>query len=293
MNLNLLFYIGLTCLLSFGLFQLFAGVFNVPSKREIDTIVAVGKIKREKSSALDVAFFKGSHAIAKHITINPYKRKKMKAMLEALGIMKTPEVVYATAIIKAGICLLCAVIMGFIVPLVAIPLVVLAFLLYTKELQSPTSLMMERREEIDRELPRFVGTIEQELKSRRDVLGIFTDYRKNAGTAFGEELDVTIADMKSSNYENALTRMESRIGSSGLANITRGLIAVLRGDDGKAYFEMLNHEMRALEINQLKMEVLKRPSKIKKYTVLLLVSFIASFFVIIGYQIFTTLPTIF
>ncbi len=125
------------------------------------------------------------------------------------------------------------------------------------------------------------------------MLGILSDYRKNAGLALGEELDITVADMKSSNYEYALTRLESRVGSSGLSNITRGLIAVLRGDDGKLYFEMLNHEMRKLEINQLKMEVLKRPAKIKKYTILLLIAFIATFFVVLGYQIVTTLPTLF
>jgi len=288
-----IFKIALTVLISFGLFQLLAVTFKVPSRREIKTIMAVGKMKKENPNFLDVAFFKGSHKIAKHITLNPYKKQKMNAMLESLGINKTPEVVYATALMKAGLCLLCAIVIGFLIPLVAIAFVVLAILIYFKELDTPTSLMLGRREEINRELPRFVGTIEQELKGRRDILGILTDYRKNAGTALGEELDITVADMKTSNYENALTRMESRIGTSGMSDIMRGLIAVLRGDDGKQYFETLNREMRKLEINQLKLEMLKRPQKAKKYTVMLLLGFIGSFFVIIGYQIFTTLPTIF
>lgn len=288
-----IFKIALTVLISFGLFQLLAVTFKVPSRREIKTIMAVGKMKKENPNFLDVAFFKGSHKIAKHITLNPYKKQKMNAMLESLGINKTPEVVYATALMKAGLCLLCAIVIGFLIPLVAIAFVVLAILIYFKELDTPTSLMLGRREEINRELPRFVGTIEQELKGRRDILGILTDYRKNAGTALGEELDITVADMKTSNYENALTRMESRIGTSGMSDIMRGLIAVLRGNDGIQYFETLNREMRKLEINQLKLEMLKRPQKAKKYTVMLLLGFIGSFFVIIGYQIFTTLPTIF
>jgi len=288
-----IFKIALTALISFGLFQLLTNTFKVPSRREIKTIMAVGKKKKEKPSFLDVAFFKGSHKIEKHLTLNPYKKQKMKAILESLGINKTPEVIYATALMKAGLCLLCAVVIGFLIPLVSIAFVVLAILIYFKELDAPTSLIMGRREEINRELPRFVGTIEQELKSRRDILGILTDYRKNAGTAFGEELDITVADMKTSNYENALTRMETRIGTSGMSDIMRGLIAVLRGDDVKQYFETLNREMRKLEINQLTLEMLKRPQKSKKYTVMLLIGFISSFFVIIGYQIFTTLPKIF
>jgi len=288
-----IFKIALTALISFGLFQLLTNTFKVPSRREIKTIMAVGKKKKEKPSFLNVAFFKGSHEIEKHLTLNPYKKQKMKAILESLGINKTPEVIYATALMKAGLCLLCAVVIGFLIPLVSIAFVVLAILIYFKELDAPTSLIMGRREEINRELPRFVGTIEQELKSRRDILGILTDYRKNAGTAFGEELDITVADMKTSNYENALTRMETRIGTSGMSDIMRGLIAVLRGDDVKQYFETLNREMRKLEINQLTLEMLKRPQKSKKYTVMLLIGFISSFFVIIGYQIFTTLPKIF
>lgn len=288
-----IFKIALTALISFGLFQLLTNTFKVPSRREIKTIMAVGKKKKEKPSFLNVAFFKGSHEIEKHLTLNPYKKQKMKAILESLGINKTPEVIYATALMKAGLCLLCAVVIGFLIPLVSIAFVILAILIYFKELDAPTSLIMGRREEINRELPRFVGTIEQELKSRRDILGILTDYRKNAGTAFGEELDITVADMKTSNYENALTRMETRIGTSGMSDIMRGLIAVLRGDDVKQYFETLNREMRKLEINQLTLEMLKRPQKSKKYTVMLLIGFISSFFVIIGYQIFTTLPKIF
>ena len=288
-----IFKIALTALISFGLFQLLTNTFKVPSRREIKTIMAVGKKKKENPSFLDVAFFKGSHEIEKHLTLNPYKKQKMKAILESLGINKTPEVIYATALMKAGLCLLCAVVIGFLIPLVSIAFVILAILIYFKELDAPTSLIMGRREEINRELPRFVGTIEQELKSRRDILGILMDYRKNAGTAFGEELDITVADMKTSNYENALTRMETRIGTSGMSDIMRGLIAVLRGDDVKQYFETLNREMRKLEINQLTLEMLKRPQKSKKYTVMLLIGFISSFFVIIGYQIFTTLPKIF
>jgi tight adherence protein C len=290
---HLLVYGFTGCLLSFGLYQLLGGVFHVPTRREVKTIVAVGKRKREKKKRFEALFFKGAHVISKYITINPYKRKKLEAIFRSLGMTTTPEVLYATALIKGAMCLVIAAIMAIFLPIISLALVVLAILIFFKEIQRPASIMLERREEIDRELPRFVGVIEQELKSRRDVLGILSDYRKNAGLALGEELDITVADMKSSNYENALTRLESRVGSSGLSNITRGLIAVLRGDDGKLYFEMLNHEMRKLEINQLKMEVLKRPAKIKKYTILLLIAFIATFFVVLGYQIVTTLPTLF
>ena len=45
---------------------------------------------------------------------------------------------------------------------------------------------------MEKELPRFVANIEQELKASRDVLAIIENYKKNAGEAFAGEL--TMAD---------------------------------------------------------------------------------------------------
>lgn len=65
--------------------------------------------------------------------------------------------------------------------------------------------MKKRRKLIENEIPRFALTIGQNLENDRDVLKILTSYRRVAGKDFGAELDQTIADMKTGNYENALT----------------------------------------------------------------------------------------
>ena len=61
-----------------------------------------------------------------------------------------------------------------------------------------------------------------------------------AGRDFGAELDQTIADMKTGNYENALIRFETRIGRPMLWDVVRGLVGVLRGDDQRMYFKMIS-----------------------------------------------------
>lgn len=61
-------------------------------------------------------------------------------------------------------------------------------------------------------------------------------FRMNAGESLSGELDILIADMRSSNYEAALTRFESRINSPMLSDVVRGLIGVLRGDDSAVVF---------------------------------------------------------
>lgn len=104
-------------------------------------------------------------------------------------------------------------------------------------------------------------TVGQSLENDRDVLKILTSYRRVAGKDFGAELDQTIADMKTGNYENALIRFETRIGSPMLSDVIRGLIGVLRGDDQRMYFKMITFDMRQIEQNNLKKEAAKRPKR--------------------------------
>lgn len=87
-------------------------------------------------------------------------------------------------------------------------------------------LILLKAPQADRgEIPRFALTVGQSLENDRDVLKILTSYRRVAGKDFGAELDQTIADMKTGNYENALIRFETRIGSPMLSDAIRGLIA--------------------------------------------------------------------
>lgn len=44
-----------------------------------------------------------------------------------------------------------------------------------------------------------------------------------------------------------MTRFEARFNSPLLSDIVRGLIGVLRGDNGINYFQMLSHDMKQLE----------------------------------------------
>lgn len=78
------------------------------------------------------------------------------------------------------------------------------------------------------------------------VLGIMDNYKRNAGPVFAFELDILAADMRSSSYEASLTRFEAQINSPLLSDIVRGLIGILRGDDGAMYVQRLSHDMKQL-----------------------------------------------
>ena len=117
------------------------------------------------------------------------------------------------------------------------------------------------------------------------MLNILKSYQRNAGHAMKRELEITIADMASGNEENALTRMESRIGSTMLSDVVRGLISVKRGDNGIMYFQMLSMTFKQLELQKLKLEAMKQPGKMRKYSFMLLGCFLLMYLGVLGYVV--------
>ena len=78
-----------------------------------------------------------------------------------------------------------------------------------------------------------------------------------------------------------------------LSDITRGLIGVLRGDDGGMYFQMLSHDMKQLELQRLKAQAMKIPPKIRVFSFLMLMCFLLTLMSIIAYKIITSLDGMF
>lgn len=169
----------------------------------------------------------------------------------------------------------------------------LAIAVYFKEVKSADEAVKKQREEIEYELPRFASTLTQELKASRDVLSIVETYKQNAGKSMKRELEITVADMKSGSYEAALTRFETRLGSSALSEVVRGLISVLRGDDGVVYFQMLSHDLKQLELQRLKGIAAKQPSKIRKYSFAMLICFVLMYLGVMAVEIVKTLGNMF
>lgn len=157
----------------------------------------------------------------------------------------------------------------YVFPLLAILLVLLGVMVYCRETRKAEEMLREKREQIEGELYRFASTITQELKNSRDVLSMLEHYKENAGEMFKKELDIVCADMRSGSYEAALTRFEARLNSPQLSDVVRGLIGVMRGDDGAVYFQMLTHDFKQAELQRLKAKAAKIPPKIQCHLVYL------------------------
>jgi len=124
-------------------------------------------------------------------------------------------------------------------------------------------------------------------------MGFIDHYKRGAGEMFAAELDILAADMRSGSYEAALTRFEAGINSPLLSDIVRGLIGVLRGDDGAVYFQMLSHDMKQLELQRLKAKAMKIPPKIRVFSFSLLMCFLFTYLAIIAFEIISSLGGMF
>lgn len=289
--MGLLFLFG--SLLATGLFFLAASFLKLPTIGTAKAMLNTGR--REKKAARSVEAYLMTLAVrlARYIRMDEYKHGRMANILNATGMGMTPEVYQAYALTKAGAVLLGIVPCLLVFPLLSPVLVFMAVMVYFKETQKADERLKAKRGQIESELPRFVSTVEQELKSSRNVLGMLENFKRNAGPVFSGELDVLVADMRSSNYEAALVRFKARLNSPMLSDVVRGLVGVLRGDDGAMYFQMLAHDFKQLELQKLKAEAQKIPGKIRVFSFLMLMCFLLTYLAIIGYVILTSLGGMF
>ena len=279
--------------LGLGLFFVLADLLKLPSLQTGKAMLSATKQSGDKAKSLDALLAGLAFKMAKHLPMDQYKKIRLKNTLNAAGMTETPEEFMAYAILKSGLIAATAIPCLMIFPLLAPVVLFLSVIVYFKEIRKADEKLSAKREKIECELPRFVATITQELKASRDVLGILDHYKRNATADFAKELDIVTADMRSSSYEAALTRFESRLNSPMLSDIVRGLIGVLRGDDGGMYFQMLSHDMKQFELQRLKAQALKIPPKIRVFSFLMLMCFIMMYMVVIIFEIIRSLGGMF
>ena len=242
---------------------------------------------------LDVYITRIATFFERFIKLDKLKRSKLQNTLAIAGVEASPEVYTLKAYITAALVALCAIPVFFIQPLFAMVVIGLAVTLWFSTYYAAFDFVKKRKKIIEAEIPRFALTIAQNLENDRDVLKILTSYRRVAGKEFGQELDQTIADMKTGNYENALIHFEGRVGSALLSDVVRGLIGTMRGDDQRMYFKMICFDMRQIEQNNLKKEAAKRPKKIQKYSMMMLICIILIYVVVLCTEVIGSLGVFF
>ena len=281
------------CIFALGIYFILADILKLPRLKTSRAIHNTIQHDKKKTRNFDTIILEIAIKISKLIKLDEYRRQRMQHVLKSVEIPVTPEVFIARAWVKAGIVSLIIIPALFIFPLISPFILFLAVAVYFKEIKSADEKLKVKREAVESELPRFVSTIEQELRATRDVLSILENYKKHSGELFSRELEITCADMRSGSYESALTRFEARLNSSQVSDTVRGLISVMRGDNGVLYFQMLARDFKLLELQKLKMVAMKRPAKMRKYSFLMVACFILTYLVVMGLQIMKSLSGMF
>lgn len=276
-----------------GLFFILADVYAIPYYKTSKAVESLSKLQKEKTSGLGLWLGGIAGWLADRLPMDPFKRSQLEADLRTAQMDLTPEMFRANAIVKAMLVGIMAIPMAFIFPLLCPVVLFLAIFLYSMEIKSVSKRIQGKRAKIEYELPRLVFNIEKTLKHNRDVLYMLESYSQTAGPEMKHELDITAADMRSGNYEAAITRMESRVGSSMMSDVCRGLIGVLRGDDTEMYWASLAIKFSDAQRQQLRLQAQKAPRKVKRLSMCLLVCFMLIYVVVILAQIVNSLGVLF
>ena len=283
--------IGAIC--GIGLFFILVDVCKIPYYKTSKAVESLSKKQKNKKSALDIWLSGIAEWLSKHIRMNEFKRAQLEADLKTAQMDISPEMFKANAIVKASLIGVLAIPVAFIFPLLVPVVLILAVVLYRMESRSVSKRIRVKREKIEYELPRLVANIEKTLAHSRDVLYMLESYAKNAGPELKHELNVTVADMKSGNYEEAIIRLESRVGSSMMSDVCRGLIALMRGDDNRMYWASLSLKFDDIARQQLRLRAQKVPKKVKRLSMCLLICFMLIYVVVILEQIMGSIGVLF
>lgn len=279
--------------LSAGLYLVAAELLKMPTYKATKAVLNMNRRTKKRAGNFDALLMELAAKLSKILPMDEYKHRRLTATLKSAEIPMAAEVYMAQAMVKAGLASACALPCLLVVPILSPAFVIVGIGIYFSESTKADKLIQARRNEIEYELPRFVATLTQELMASRDVLSMLEGYRRSAGAALKNELSITVADMRTGSFEGALTRFEARVSSAMLSDVVRGLIGVLRGDDGVAFFRMLSHDMKQLELQRLKKLALERPPKIRKFSFLLLGCMLLLYMGVMGYQIIGTMSGMF
>ena len=272
-----------------GIALILLDVLKVPSYAVSKATHNLGKKQNKKTNPIEVWLKEIANRIAGKLKLNEYKRMQLDADLKTADINMTPEMYVADNIVKSLFVGVFAIPVFFFSKALAALIVFCAGLLYYNNSKKAGNRIKEKRKRIEYELPRLVSTIEKTLAHNRDVLGILDAYKDSAGPELRRELEITVADMRSGNYEIALTRLESRVGSAMLSDVTRGLISVIRGDDTAVYWGTLVLKFSDYQRQNLKAEADKAPKRVRKLSMVLLVCFTLIYVAVIGQVLVSSL----
>ncbi len=266
--------------LGIGIYLFATSFFIVPATKTKKMALAL-YARSNKRALFEAWFVDITEAMAKYIPMDEFKRQRLEVQLNLANLPYTPEVYMARVVVQTLFPIVVFLPLYFTEQIFVVIALLIAFMIYQKEKKALSGQVSQKREEIENELHKFSGFIATNLKSSRGVREILKSYIPYASPSLQRELEITVADMHTGNYETAISRLEARVQSGMLSDICRGLVSSIRGDDVLTYFELLTHDFKQIQLQKLRKRALRIPDKIRKYSMFMLVIMVFLFITVL------------
>ena len=262
------------CML-YGLFLFLSDGYVETNKKLIKSI---SKKRTVKESLFEKLYKKVYNKIISKINISEEKEKQLDIKLKAIGINETPKEYIAYGYSQSIVYVILGVILSIVSmkPIISIIFFVLAYYNISKREKEISEKYEKLQNEIEKDLPKFCSVITSKLSSTNNVENIIKSFYPIANPVMKEQLNITLADIKTGSIAKALERFENRIRSLHLSDITRGLRAVSNGDNQTIYFAVKQEELNKEYKNILEKEIDNRPSKLRPLQFMIVGLFIFS-----------------
>lgn len=270
-----------TCLLvSFGMYQILAVVFALPSGKAREALKNIhGKqafLQKIESSLLNPL----AKLFEKLFPMSEYKKQRMTADFGRLERRETPERFMAMILARSFLIVLIGLIfvpLGS--PILTLLIAATAVMSYFHATQDIRKKVEKLNHEIEAELPRLVESLNYAIPKNRDLIAFFEKYRKVAGTALGRELDQLVFDMKTGNHSVSLRNLDARLQIPNVSALIAILCGVHQGVNQRTGLLILEQDIRTQQRERLRREAERRPGRIKAASFILTVLMIGMFMV--------------
>lgn len=271
MQLAIPLYAVLFAALFAGVYTLTLTISGVPPRAAVKSLKRSGE--KKKKSLLKSARMPLIAAISQLVRVPVYRRAKLKADLKRVGIDQTPEQYIASAWTSAlltGLLVIPCVIIGSAIS--AVGILALAAAVYFQELQRIDRALEDLDDRIVAELPHFVRSLTVGIEIRLPLSDAVATYLEaKPESAMRQELLQLISSLGLGNQRDALLAFEDAIALPALRTVVPVLIAVTEGTGDNGQLIILANQMDVLAEERLDQELLKRPAKIRKATIAIMV----------------------
>lgn len=253
-----------------GFFLLLAALYGAPSAKQAAAAHWIShRPKQKKISLEDRAILLVSQMLLKL----PLKSQlqSLQTILDNGLLNVSAEIYLARCIVKTLTLMIVSLIGSILMPPIALVALVAPVATYFDARKKVEEVSVKFRTKIEQDLPQFISSILVDISSG-DVVRMIRNYLPYAAPELKKELQITVADMESGNYERALLRLDGRVRSPYVSSVVRGLIGITRGNNESSYFTLLSHDIRQAEIARMKQEALKAQPKFGAASMILLLS---------------------